>query len=367
MRWGGITHFLTDTAVDLVGFMTLIYLLDFLQDWRPGAGERDHLVYRLAIIILAGCTIKQSYIVYGTATAALAIIVWLRRGGLAENRRRAARLAVSIGLLALVFLIPWLVRGVVTSGYIAYPHSFGRIDLDWAMPAEQIELRQQRLATNTRLRGGDPAIVLASWDWLGPWLRDFANNLFPTLLPTILSAVALCLYGAAKKKDRAASPASALSWRVFCPMAIMLIFWFFTVPEDKYIRYILWSFAALSLTMAALAWRAIAWRRRVHALFAVVILCLAYVIFAIARHGEYWLPAGPEAGFHAHFLPIYREFLTHDGTALNRTLGEEPNQCWHIPLPCTPHPHAGISARVPGELRQGFRFTPVEEAGASGA
>ena len=30
VRWGGITHFLTDTVVDLIGFLTLIYLLDFL-------------------------------------------------------------------------------------------------------------------------------------------------------------------------------------------------------------------------------------------------------------------------------------------------------------------------------------------------
>ncbi|MDE2853987.1 MAG: hypothetical protein OXN88_07440 [Chloroflexota bacterium] len=365
VRGGGITHYLTDTVVDLMGFLTLIYLLDFLQEWRPANAEGNYLVYRLAIVILTGITIKQSYFVYGAATAALAITVWLRRGGLGEKPRSAARAAVSICLLALALLLPWLARGVVTSGYLAYPHSIGRIDLDWTMPEDQIKLRQQKLATNTRLRGGDPAIVLASWDWLGPWLRDFAANIFPTLLPTILSVVGLCLYGVATMKHRADNPAPALGWRVLCPMLVMLLFWFFSVPEDKYIRYILWSFAALSLTMAALSWRSIAWRRRILAVFAVVIFCLAYVIFVIVRHGEYFIPAGSAGGFHAHFLPIYHEFVTDDGTALNRTLGDEPNQCWHIPLPCTPHPKAGISARVKGELRHGFRYTPIGEGSAA--
>ena len=32
---GGITHFLTDTAVDLVGILALIYLLDFVQEFHP--------------------------------------------------------------------------------------------------------------------------------------------------------------------------------------------------------------------------------------------------------------------------------------------------------------------------------------------
>ena len=82
---GGITHFLTDAVVDLMGFMTLIYLLDFLQEWRPAQAEGNYFLYRLAIVILAGITIKQSYFVYGAATAALAIMVWLGRGRLGEQ------------------------------------------------------------------------------------------------------------------------------------------------------------------------------------------------------------------------------------------------------------------------------------------
>ena len=54
--WGGITHFLTDTVVDLVGFLCVAYFLDFLQDWNASAIDQQYLISRLAILILVGLT-----------------------------------------------------------------------------------------------------------------------------------------------------------------------------------------------------------------------------------------------------------------------------------------------------------------------
>ena len=354
VRFGGITHFLTDTVVDLIGFMTLIYLLDFLQYWRPNSGSRDYLIYRLAIVILTGFTVKQSFIVYGFATAMLAFAIWLRRGGLRSGARRVQRTVAPIIVVGLALLLPWMARGVMTSGYVAYPHSIGRFNVDWAIPAEQIEDRQRTLATNTRQRGGDPDAVLSSWEWLGPWIRDFAGNIFPTAMPTVVSVVALALYLYGIWKNQPELQAPSLRWWTLLPMMIMLAFWFVTVPEDKYVRYILWSFAALSITMTVLSWRWIDWRRRVLAMFAFILVVQAYVVFLIVRHEEILVPAGPNGGFHAPYLPDYDRYETEDGSILHVPIGI--NQCWAIPLPCTPYPDSAVSMRVPGELRHGFRI-----------
>lgn len=361
VRAGGITHFLTDTAVELIGFMTMIYLLDFLQCWRPQGPSNAYLAQRLALIILTGFTIKQSYIVYGLATAALFLIVWIRRGGLRMRPVELRRTVLPIALAALALLLPWMARGVITSGYIAYPQSLGRVEVDWALPAEAVETRQRTLATNTRHRGGDPGVVLASWDWLGPWLHDFARSIFPTMLPTCLSAIALLLYLIGSRRKPRERRAPGLGPWALLPMMIMLTVWFFTAPEDKYVRYILWSFAALSVVLAALAWHWIAWRRRLLAIFALVLVCLAYVAFLIVRHDEILIPAGAHDGFHARAQPDFERFETDYGLILHVPLGV--NQCWDIPLPCTPHPHAAISARIPGELRHGFRIEPSGETG----
>jgi uncharacterized protein YceK len=359
VRWGGITHFLTDTVVDLIGFLTVIYLLDFLQFWRAARGSRDYHLYRLAIIIIIGCTIKQSFVVFGLASAAFVVAVWARRGGLRTN----PIIVLPILLFALAVLLPWMARGFITSGYAAYPQSIGRIELDWTMPKEQVELRQRTLATNTRLRGADPEEVLASWEWLRPWLQKLLSNFFPTLLPTVISVVAIALHLAASGKRPRGGQAPGVRWHALIPLMIMLLFWFFTVPNDKYVRYVFWSFAALSSTMAALAWHWIAWRRRVLALFALVLLCLAYVAYLIVRHDEVIVPAGANNGFHALIQPAYEEFVTDDGTIINHPT--RLNQCWQVPLPCTPYPHAGISARVPGELSHGFRMNVIEDAAST--
>lgn len=356
VRWGGITHFLTDTVVDLFGFLTLIYLLDFLQYWRPERETRDYFAYRLAIIILTGCTLKQSYIVFGLAGAAFAIVIWVRRGG----HRARLRTVWLVMLVAIGLLLPWMARGIITSGYPAYPQSFGRVELDWTIPSEQVESRQRTLATNTRHRGGDPEVVLASWEWLRPWLRSYFANIFPTLLPTLISIGAIVIYVLSRRMNPGRARAPELSWRALLPLVVMLLFWFFTVPNDKYVRYIFWSFAALSTTLAALACHWVAWRRRVMAVFALVLLCLSYVVFLIIRHEEVIVPPGANGGFHALIQSAYEEFVTDDGTVINYPT--RLNQCWQVPLPCAPYPHAEISARVPGELRHGFRQNTIEDA-----
>lgn len=360
VRWSGISHFLTDTVVDLIGFLTLIYLLDFLQFWRPDSGKNDYLVFRLAIMILTGFTVKQSFAIYGLATALLAIVIWFRRGGWEASRRPVRTTVLPIAIVGLALLLPWMARGVITSGYVAFPQSIGRFELDWAIPEAEIASRQLKLATNTRIREGDPAIVLASWDWLLPWLGDFVRNVFPTMLPTVITIAALAACLGANWHNPESKTASRLSWWAFAPMALMLVFWFFTAPEDKYVRYIFWGMAALSLSKALLAWHWIAWRRRVAALYLVILLCLAYVVFLVIRHEEYLVPPGANDGFHAYILPTHNEFQARDGLRINVPIGAY--QCWHIPLPCSPLPPEGIAARVPGELRHGFRILPQAEA-----
>ena len=180
-------------------------------------------------------------------------------------------------------------------------------------------------------------------------------------MPTIVSVIALALYFYGTGKNRPARQAPPLSWWALLPLMVMLAFWFVTAPEDKYVRYVFWSFAALSITMAMLAWRWIAWRRRVLAVFAFILISLAYVVFLIIRHEEILAPAGPKDGFHAPFLPEYNRYETEHGLTVHVPIGM--SQCWSIPLPCTPYPDSALSARVPGDLRHGFRMAANHEAG----
>ena len=360
----GITHFLTDTVVDLVGFLCMAYLLDFLQDWIPRESDKQYLILRLALLVLVGFTIKQTFIVFGLAVAATVVFLWLKRGAYRRDRERAVRLLRLTMIMAGVMIVPWLARGVVSSGYIAYPQTVGRVNVDWAIPHEQLLNRQRAMSTNTRIRGGVQAEVLGSWDWLGPWLQKFARNVMPTMLPSIISAGALGLYAAGRLRNRGKARARGPGLLALAPLLIMLIFWFFTFPEPKYVRYVFWSLAALSVILAFEAWSSVAFRLRIIAVYGLAALCLAYVAFLIVARQSYPLPAGPDDGFYDHWPIPYDQYVTNSGLQLNVPSGNG-TQCWQAPLPCTRYPDARLEARVPGELRHGFRIANSASAGST--
>ena len=352
---GGLSHFLTDTAVDLLGFLTLIYLLDFLQDFNPAAGGSDYQTKRLIIVICAGFTVKQTFWVFGLGVGVLVLAVWLWRGGWVIDRVRMLRVGLFALLTAAAFMLPWMLRGVVTSGYVAYPQLFGRVDVEWAEPVESVMQRQEQLATNTRLRYHRPEVVLASWDWVKPWLGKLSANHATFTLPLIITAAGLMCWVLGGRGKRRRERGNALGLWIFFPLILMLLFWFFSLPNYKYVRYIVWSCGALAVLLALLRWEEVAWRLRVGAVHATVILCLAYGARLVIAGGHLPLPAGPADGFYAHHVPPIKVFVTDSGDRLN-TPDSHIGLCWEIPLPCTPSPRPGIYLRVPGELRHGFGY-----------
>ena len=342
------------------------YLLDFLQGWRPHRPDREHLIVRPVVLILVGLTIKQTFIVFGLAVGATVFYVWLKRGGYRHDRQRAIRLLTLTMTLACAMLLPWMARGLVTSGYVAFPQTVGRAEFDWAIPPEQLLSRQRTMSTNTRIRGGDQDEVLGSWNWLGPWLAKYVRNIMPTMLPTLISLGTLALYAWGRLRNREMNRDYRPALLALAPLLILLVFWFFTFPEPKYVRYIFWSLAALGAILAFEAWPTVDLRLRIIAAQGLALLCLAYVAMLVVRLNSYPLPAGPEGGFYEHWPVPYDQYETNSGLQLHVPRGHV-NQCWHTPLPCTPFPVAELEARVPGELRHGFRIASNERAGPTDA
>ena len=352
---GGITHFLTDTPVEFLGILSVAYVLDFLQF---DDGDR-YSIRKIAILVLTGFTVKQSFIILGISLLVLVFLVWLRRVGHQRDVGGFARLWLPLIAYGLLVGVPWMARGVVTSGYIAYPQSIGRFEVDWAEPPELIEDRQEMLATNTRLRYGDPNEVLSSWDWVVPWFEHVSSKLFEFVFPVGLSFLALVAYLLGRSRSREDKSNSKVGFWIVLPTTIMIMVWFLSAPNIKYIQYVLWVQVAVLVILAVLAWSQISWGWRIHAVFAVAGLSFLYAIYIVLVTQAFPLPAGPDDGFYPRPVPPIKVVDTQSGLELN-VPDSRIKQCWNIPLPCTPTPRTRVFERVPGDLRHGFGLVPKE-------
>ena len=160
--------------------------------------------------------------------------------GLADRARGAARC-----------VLPWMARGVVTSGYVAYPLSIGRYrarldDSRGAYPNAAAEA----LATNTRIRAApiqNDCPGVAGLAAVPGWASFVERTSFPTMLPTAHGrhrGLAFCVPRQARcasPREQTATVANLSLWVPVAPVLIdaigLLVFQF--SPETKYVRYIL--------------------------------------------------------------------------------------------------------------------------------
>ena len=354
---GAITHFLTDTPVDLIGFLSVAFVLDFIQFYRVEDSPKEYSIVKIAILILTGFTLKQSFVVFGLCLGVMVLIVWVRRGGLQLGMRHFLRIVIPIIIFGLLIGVPWMVRGVITSGYIAYPQSFGRFDVDWAESPELIQQRQEMLATNTRIRYGNSEEVLSSWDWVRPWLQEAIPNIFEFTLPITLSVALLVIFGIGRFRYRNKKSELSIGLWILIPMFIMIAVWFLSAPNIKYIKYILWINVGILAVLSVLAWSEISWWWRIYGVFAIQAIALLYVAYLILATQSFPLPAGPDDGFYIRPMPPIKTVQIQNGATIN-TPDSHIKQCWDIPLPCTPTARTRIYERVAGDLSQGFGLIP---------
>jgi hypothetical protein len=359
IRRGAITHYLTDTPVDLIGFLCVAFVIDFIQFYRVNEPPNTYPIVKIAILIVTGFTLKQSFIVFGLGLGVLVFIVWIGRGGFRCGVMGFLRIILLVIIYGLLMCVPWMARGVVTSGYIAYPQSFGRFEVDWAESPKLIAERQEMLATNTRIRYGDSDEVLSSWDWVRPWLRDSISNLFEFSVPVSLSLLLMILYGVGRFRHRTEQFELSIGVWVLLPMLVMMVVWFLSAPNIKYIKYILWINVAVLAILNLLVWSEIKWQWRIYSVLSVLMIGLLYIAYLIVAMRGFPLVAGSDNGFYVRPMPPIKIVEIQNGATIN-TPDSHIKQCWDIPLPCTPTARTRIFERVPGDLRHGFGLVPKD-------
>ncbi|MDA0576673.1 MAG: hypothetical protein O3B24_01080 [Verrucomicrobia bacterium] len=304
----------------------------------------------IALLAMVGITVKLSFAAYGVAAGVLAFLVQARR--LPALRQRVALLAVGAAL-ALVIMVPWCARGILLSGYPAYPSTIGRCPVDWAVSAHSAQIMVERIQSWARIPDVPPESVLNTWSWLGPWFqRTLRDNAFDFTAPLATAWAALMLLVIVRIMLRTRGPSSRWLWLAVLPAIAGDVFWFFAAPDPRYQGSIFW---VLGLGLLAIALppspRARRWALGIHG--ALVLALFVRPLDAVRT----WKDPGP-----AQQVPM-RTMVTDSGLPVY--VPASGDQAWDSALPATPYFNRRLRLRVPDDMARGFtRRAPSAAAAA---
>jgi hypothetical protein len=345
--------FFSSPATDVpVITLTLVAALGTLAllDARCDKDNPSLLFLSLCAVCAAAVCVKVSALAFCACAGVLGASAFVRAAHVPMRERlRITRLGVVLGVL---LLGPWMVRGVILSGYPFYPSTIAAAPVEWRAPEETANA--VRVVTRDWARWADrPPTNASSFEWLNTWLE--IRVLPPwyrwqALTPALLASAALLalLFRALRAPEdlRRTGPAVAL----LLPTMAALLFWWYAAPDPRFGAPVIWLFAALIGAIAAMAWRL---DRGLCRRSAVLIGCLLYGLLPVTvGSGRLWRPLGGELGLHAPPAAELREFTTASGLTIWTPVSGD--QCWDAPLPCSPYPDARLRLRRAPHLSAGF-------------
>lgn len=365
-----ISHPSPDLVIFILGAVIFIELTRLIMKSHPTALEAGYRVFAVAMLAALGVTVKLSFVVVAALALPVGIFVFLTRYGSFDDRRQRA-LVVALGAAAFsLLIIPWMARGVVLSGYVAYPVRAFAVPVDWRIP-EVLAIREEnRIRRAARVATQMPmSRALGTWDWLSPWttrLKKYAE--FEVFVPlTLALGAGLVMLLLVRTRYYKSSTPAHFHVLLLLPVA-HLIFWSLTAPNPRFAGV---SFWALGAALGALAFNnlAVDVRKKVY-----LVAFLSFTLVLLGLHYRATSPQprrfrdlfirqpGDDHGFHA--APTFEGHTraTRSGLLVHQPLKGE--RCWDAPLPCTParELNANLRLRDGESLESGFRLDSWDDS-----
>ncbi len=231
-----------DAPVTLITWISMAEWLAFFEDGRPARDIRPAVLTLLSFYTV---TIKLSALpLAGFGLGALILL---------DLSHRQWRSSLVTGGLAVLFLLPWMARSAVLSGYLVYP--FPAIDIfqfDWKVPRPRVQLESEIIRAWAVLPRQSLERV-ASLSFRARTVEWFMNQTANQRWILLLDLAAPFLYlGLAVWGKLRASPVNLfkMAWPVWLATYAGLIYWFFSAPDYRFgAGYVI---AGLALSVAPL-------------------------------------------------------------------------------------------------------------------
>ncbi len=361
--WQSSTGYLAGYSPDFLIFSLEIVLIGELI--RLFTNHMDPAEFKatgtfLIGLVAFGLTVKLSFAIFGVFVIAAILIRGATRYGLLH--RDQVRIGLGWAGLLAVWLLPWLVRGVIFSGYPLFPSTIMALPFSWTMPeyladpVQGVITRWARTRSNTIEFTGD-------WTWFSAWFSKFVYEAKWALLLSfaVLAAniVLALIFGKNLKNRNNRNGGAGLIAASGISFAAIL-YWFIMAPDYRFSGAVIWIFLICQILLGL----SLLWRVGLLPRFAsgVVILIFLFSLWLSPyQYSRNFSPARlimPPSVEQA--ISRYRgdqtihQQVTDSGLSVN--LPAEGEGCWDAPLPCAPIKdfNARLGLIEPGNLQKGF-------------
>lgn len=322
----------------------------------PSGRQTAYRVFQMVFLCGVGVTVKLSFAAVAVSASLLALIcLWMNR-----SRNHLGKPISWIALGSAAIIAPWLARGLLTSGYPAYPLTGGAAPVEWRMPLERVAAHERLIRAWGRKFGSVPFAEVAAgstrvadkvlarpwfWNWLNQALRQPFETVVPLALAFVVAPALWMLRG--PRTGRVSWGTLRMAGATLWIPLMGLVYWFVTVPSLRFAGALFWALAAGMLALAISDCEPFfirsVWLMASALIFAMSINLMGFLV-------EYDRDTGP--------IPsaLVTTRLTDSGLAV--LVPQEGDECRNAPLPCMPYFQPRLRLRVPGELASGFVTDP---------
>jgi len=338
----------TDIPVSIIMILAGYYLLRGISHNNAVmAVKYDFFI--LLLICALGVTLKLSIMVFCVITT-LIVLVQAITGKLAvaNTKHGLIKILLTIAFLPMILVLTWALRGIVLSGYPAYPSTAAGFEVEWKIPEQAVEQELTVIKSWARRPYADPNDVLNDWSWLKPWSKTLISYRFLVIIPISISAACI-LWMIYCWRFVHRSPAKFFIFSL--PVLFSIIYWFVMAPDIRFLFPLLWYLMAGAT--ALLPCEHIVRKpgiKQAGALFLAISLTITGPVYHLHDKlmGNYDLNAS------VRFTKGVSVKTVLTRSRLPLWVPQEGDQCWDQPVPCTPYPNDRLRLRVPGNLGYGF-------------
>lgn len=320
-----------DVFVNLLTFKILSDVIKYLEAKKVNFQD----IFILTFYCVLGVVMKLSFIGVALGVSVL-VIFWL----FSEKLWKGIDIIKAFSWL-LLLIIPWVFRGIISSGYIGFPITAFGFPVDWKVPKGQVVefAAYVKGFARTHLHGTEAIAAANNYTWVTDWIKRMLTN-HGFILPFLSFLIASALI---KIKGMKLSTFKLIYVPIFFSIVVFLI----TAPDVRFAAFTFWALGLVPLAYVISQLSA----KWIKGFIIVIFICS---ILIMARN---WNPViVPLADLPKHDYTI---FTTKSGLKINTIKKTSPsfddwstNDC---DIPCSFLPDSNLILRGK-TMEDGFRI-----------